>query len=53
MSEQQPEGSGRTPSAPDIDQPTDGDHRSNRDDNGRTPGTPDVDQPTDGDHAGS
>ncbi len=40
MSEQQPEGSGRTPSAPDVDQPDGGAHAGNEDDTGRTPERP-------------
>lgn len=42
---------GRTPSAPDVDQPEGGAH-AGPDDAGRTPSAPDVDQPDGGAHAG-
>lgn len=45
--------SGRTPDAPDVDQPQGGAHGDPDDDSGRTPSTPDVDQPDGGAHAGN
>ena len=47
------EDDGRTPSAPDVDQPDGGAHDSPDDAAGRTPDAPDVDQPDGGAHAGS
>ena len=41
---------GRTPSAPDVDQPDGGAHAG--DDPGATPSAPDVDQPDGGAHDG-
>jgi hypothetical protein len=49
MTEPQP---GRTPDAPDVDEPQGGVHDGAADDTGRTPSAPDVDQPDGGDHAG-
>ena len=46
---------GRTPSAPDVDQPEGGAHGGDEGDAaaaGRTPGAPDVDEPEGGAHAG-
>jgi hypothetical protein len=45
---------GRTPSAPDNDEPQDGEHggESVAQASGRTPDAPDVDQPDGGAHAG-
>ena len=51
----QPEdAAGRTPSAPDVDQPDGGAHDATADgtDSGRTPSAPDVDQPDGGAHDG-
>ena len=39
---------GKTPSAPDVDEPQGGAHTGNGDDTGRTPDAPDVDQPEGG-----
>jgi hypothetical protein len=46
---------GRTPAQPDNDEPTDGDHagESQQEASGRTPGTADVDHPDDGVHTGN
>ena len=44
---------GRTPDAPDVDQPDGGAHTGPDDDTGRTPAAPDVDQPDGGAHAGN
>lgn len=47
---------GRTPSAPDVDQPDGGAHGApagESTDEGRTPAAPDVDQPDGGAHGGS
>lgn len=44
---------GRTPSAPDVDQPNGGAHSGldeNAPEEGRTPSAPDVDQPDGGSH---
>ena len=45
---------GRTPDAPDVDQPDDGVHvgEPEAQASGRTPGTPDNDEPDDAGHAG-
>lgn len=45
---------GRTPSAPDVDQPDGGGHggETEVEASGRTAGAPDVDQPDGGAHAG-
>ena len=45
---------GRTPSAPDVDQPDGGAHAGDTEAeaSGRSPGAPDVDQPDGGAHAG-
>ena len=45
---------GKTPSAPDVDQPDGGAHAGESDTNasGRTADAPDVDQPDGGAHAG-
>ena len=43
---------GRTPSAPDVDQPDGGAH-DGPDPAGRTPSAPDVDQPDGGAHDGT
>ncbi len=45
---------GKTPSAPDVDQPDGGAHGGEREAeaSGRTAGAPDVDQPDGGAHAG-
>lgn len=45
---------GKTPSAPDVDQPDGGDHGggTEAEASGRAPGAPDVDQPDGGAHAG-
>jgi hypothetical protein len=45
---------GKTPSAPDVDQPDDGTHagESEAQATGRTGGAPDVDEPDEGAHAG-
>ena len=45
---------GRTPSAPDVDQPDGGAHDATADgtDSGRTPSAPDSDQPDGGAHDG-
>ena len=45
---------GKTPSAPDVDQPDGGDHSGETEvgASGRTAGAPDVDQPDGGAHAG-
>ena len=47
-------GDGKTPSAPDVDQPDGGGHSGAQDDAsaGRTPDAPDVDEPDGGAHAG-
>ena len=42
---------GRTPSAPDVDQPDGGAHDGTAE--GRTPSAPDVDQPDGGAHDGT
>jgi hypothetical protein len=49
------EPTGRTPAQPDNDEPTDGDHagESQQEASGRTPGTADVDHPDDGVHTGN
>ena len=46
---------GRTPHAPDVDQPDDGVHggESEAAASGRTPDAPDVDQPDGGAHGGA
>lgn len=45
---------GRTPAAPDVDQPDGGAHDATRGrDDGRTPDAPDVDQPDGGAHDGT
>ena len=46
------EPAGRTPSAPDVDQPDGGAH-AGTDAEGRTPSAPDVDQPDGGAHDGT
>ncbi len=45
---------GKTPSTPDVDQPDDGVHagETDQDASGRTPTAPDVDQPDGGAHGG-
>ena len=45
---------GKTPSAPDVDQPDDGAHGGELEAqaSGRTAGAPDVDEPDEGAHAG-
>jgi hypothetical protein len=50
------EPAGRTPDAPDVDQPDGGAHTGPADspeDEGRTPAAPDVDQPDGGAHTGN
>jgi hypothetical protein len=49
-------GNGKTPDAPDVDQPEGGAHAGGEDDAtaaGRTPDAPDVDEPEGGAHAGA
>ena len=48
-------GDGKTPSAPDVDQPDGGGHggESEAAASGRTSGAPDVDQPEGGGHDGT
>ena len=55
MSTPDPEAAGRTPDAPDVDQPDGGAHDGSPDPEaaGRTPAAPDVDQPDGGAHGGS
>ncbi len=45
---------GKTPDTPDVDQPDDGEHRGETEQqaSGKTPSAPDVDQPDGGAHGG-